>query len=62
MIRQESVIVNRRVIGTLHIAEWGVTFEPAEHDPLFNRSRLKTWETAEAAKLEIARELKARGQ
>ena len=57
MNRQESVIHNRKVIGVLHIADWGVTFDPAEQSPLFNQSKLKTWETVEAAKSAILREV-----
>ena len=62
MIYQESVIKNRKVIGVLHIADWGVTFDPLNHRADFQEAQLKTWETIEAAKLEIARVLKEKGQ
>ena len=53
MSHQETVIKNQKVIGVLHIADWGVTFDPAEQGPLFNKAKLKTWETVESAKSEI---------
>ncbi len=62
MTRQESIYQNKRFIGVLHIADWGVTFDPTEQSPLFNRAKLKTWETVEAAKAELRRTLKAEGQ
>ena len=62
MIRQESVIKNREVIGVLHVADWGVTFDPADNRTVFHEARLKTWETVEAAKAELIVLLKERGR
>ena len=62
MNRQESVIKNRKVIGVLHIAEWGVTFDPADNRTVFHEARLKTWETVEAAKAELLFLLEERGR
>jgi hypothetical protein len=60
MNRQQPVIMKRQVIGLLHIADWGVTFEPLDQRAAFLTVQLKTWETIEAARSEIEREL-ARG-
>ena len=53
MNRQELIVKNQKVIGILHIAEWGVTFDPAEQNAMFNQAKLKTWETVEAARAAI---------
>lgn len=55
MNRQEAVLKKGKVIGILHIADWGVTFEPAKQNPLFNRIKLKTWESIESARAEVLR-------
>ena len=55
MIRQESIFQNKKFIGVLSIAEWGVTFNPEDHRAAFQKVRLKTWETVEAAKAEVLR-------
>jgi hypothetical protein len=62
MNRQEAIIKKRVVIGVLHVAEWGVTFDPTEQSPLFNQAKLKTWETVEAARAEIMGELQSGGR
>lgn len=54
MIRQQPVIHNQKEIGVLLIADWGVTFAPADNSS-FHEARLKTWETVEAAKSEVLR-------
>lgn len=53
MIRQESIFQSKKFIGVLHIADWGVTFDPVDHRATFQRVRLKTWETVEAARVEV---------
>jgi len=57
MIRQEAIVKNQRVIGVLHIAEWGVIFEPIDSLAAFEKVQLKTLETMEAARLEVLREV-----
>ena len=61
MMRQEPVIRKQEVIGVLHIAEWGVTFDPIDQRPAFNQARLATWETVEAAKLAILKAVNEQG-
>ena len=55
MIRQESIFQNKKFIGVINIAEWGVIFDPVDHRVAFQNVRLKTWETVEAAKAEVIR-------
>ena len=62
MIRQESIFQNKKFIGVLNIAEWGVTFDPVDYRAVFQKVRLKTWETVEAAKAELRRELETGSQ
>lgn len=52
MNRQQPVIHNQKEIGVLHIADWGVSFTPADKGA-FHEARLKTWETVEAARSEV---------
>jgi len=62
MIRQEAISQYKTFIGVLHIAEWGVTFDPVDHRAVFQKVRLRTWETVESAKAELRRDLKEGGQ
>ena len=60
MIRQQPVIHNQKEIGVLHIADWGVSFTPADNNA-FHEVRLRTWETVEASIYEVLKALNREG-